>query len=242
MFGLVLGATVVLLVFSSLPLLVEYFVLPSLLDRAGLSQYQVAVSRFGPGSASFHISAKSADGLITGGTLRVRWTVSGLLQRRLNRVVLDGLLVNLPLGGRPEKDTQKVSSLPRVPSEPSGIPVIVEEIQVVNTVIVLRDKGRVTSLPVSFSAQLLNTEKGADSGTLRYRTNLNVAEYGVGLTLGCVDASVILEFTTVKRIDEIIAFGFERDDCGVKSSALIDEVGTAAAGSEIDEFATSYRY
>ena len=100
-------AAFILLLAATLPLQVEHFFLPRILDNAGLAGYRVAVSRFGPRGCTLHLAAAPEDGLVRAGTLRLDWTMAGLLRGRLQRLTGDGLLVNPAFPG-PRPSAQKI--------------------------------------------------------------------------------------------------------------------------------------
>ncbi|MDY0351391.1 MAG: hypothetical protein RBR09_09070, partial [Desulfobulbaceae bacterium] len=93
--GLLLwAAAAVLIAALALPFLVERFFLPPLLAGTDLAGQQVRVSRFGISGCTLHISGSpGASPLIAGGSVRIDWTVGGLLRRQVDEVACTGLLV-----------------------------------------------------------------------------------------------------------------------------------------------------
>lgn len=162
----------VLFVFLSLPLFVEHIILPPLLAKIGFSNYQVEVSRFGPAGASLHLTAYDIDAAVTSGTVRIEWTIPGLLKHRLDQVVLTGFLVDLPLPLHNQKPVAADSSQ----STSFELPVIVEDIRILNSTVLLRANGRVLTLPVSLSGQLQEKPEGSGPKSPRYLVELTVGQ------------------------------------------------------------------
>ncbi len=166
------GITVLLIIICSLPVLVERFVLPSLPVFSAGSPYRVNVGRFGPGGATFYLSAQGAEAGVRSGTLRLDWSVSGLLNRRLDLVELDGLQINFPAPGRPgSKPSLQFETAPA--SAPFVPPLTVTEVRVRNSTLLLDRQQSLQALP--FSATIRAFASDPDKQELSYRGELNVA-------------------------------------------------------------------
>lgn len=161
-------AAVILLLAATLPLQIEHLFLPRLLDNAGLAGYQVAVSRFGPRGCTLHLAAAPEGALVSAGTLRLDWTVAGLLRGRLQRLTGDGLLLNPAFpGSRPS--AQKPAE-----HDAGGLPLRIDRIELRNSFLALPVNGPSFLLPLSFSGQGTEQATGPDD-PFRYSTILRTA-------------------------------------------------------------------
>ncbi|MHB8808881.1 MAG: hypothetical protein ACYC9M_02555 [Desulfobulbaceae bacterium] len=159
------AAAFILLLAATLPLQVEHFFLPRILENAGLAGYRVAVSRFGLRGCTLHLAAAPENGLVRSGTLDLDWTIAGLLRGRLRRLTGDGLLVN-PTFSAPQPPAKKTAG-----SDAGGLPLLIDRIELRNSFIALPRKGRSFLLPLSFSGQRQEQATGHNS-PLRYKLNL----------------------------------------------------------------------
>jgi hypothetical protein len=161
-------AAFILLLAATLPLQVEHLFLPRLLDNAGLAGYRVAVSRFGPRGCTLHLAAAPEGALVSAGTLRLDWTVAGLLRGRLQRLTGDGLFLNPAFpGSRPS--AQKPAE-----HDAEGLPLLIDRIELRNSFLALPFNGRSFLLPLSFSGQSKEQTTGTGDA-FRYSTILRTA-------------------------------------------------------------------
>ena len=174
-----------LVLISWLPKLAEQFLLPSLLRKSGLIEYQVSVYRLGMNGCTLRVSGKQGSGaIISAGNVQLDWSLSGLLERRLDRVVLQGLQVNYSLKDQSNSSTLKTFSskikdkAERTEDQPSspGFPLIVDQIQVIDSFITFQDATGVQRLPFSVSARSIHNGEIREQGlTLRYQVHAKAA-------------------------------------------------------------------
>lgn len=162
------AAAFILLLAATLPLQVEHFFLPRILNNAGLAGYRVAVSSFGPWGCTLHLAAAPKNGLVRTGTLSLDWTIAGLLHGRLQRLSGDGLLVN-PAFSAPQSSAKKSPG-----DDTGGLPLLIDQIELRNSFVALPRNGRSFLLPLSFSGQRREKATGPDT-PLHYRLSLRIA-------------------------------------------------------------------
>lgn len=174
------AAAAVLLFVLALPFLVERLVLPSLLNTTGFADQQLMVSRFGFRGCTIHIAGRpGTEPLLASGNVRLHWTVSGLLRRKLDGVTGDGLVLNSGrLAGRKNSPRSSPDASPASP-EGTGLPFIVEQVRIVNSSIILPKEYGGNVVPVSLSVHRQEPESTAGRDVLRYRTVLAVSDQEV---------------------------------------------------------------
>lgn len=168
------AAAVILLAAGSLPMLVEHVVLPRILTRTDATGYRIAVSRFGSGGCTLHIAGPPDSPVASAaGTVRLDWTIGDLLQRRLDRMTIDGFLLNLTLPFPPD-DSSRAAGTPPVHFSPGPLPVTVERIEVVNSIVSIRTRGKTYMLPVTVNGVLQDRAQAPDEDMLHYRVQLTL--------------------------------------------------------------------
>jgi hypothetical protein len=134
---------------------------------------------------TLRVSGKQGSGaIISAGNVQLDWSLSGLIERRLDRVVLQGLQVNYSLKDQSNGSTLKTSSsiikdnAERTEEQPSspGFPLIVDQIQVIDSFVTFQDATGVQRLPFSVSARSIhNGEIREQDFTLRYKVHAKAA-------------------------------------------------------------------
>lgn len=162
------AAAFILLLAATLPLQVEHFFLPRILDNAGLAGYRVAVSRFGLRGCTLHLVAAPENGLVRAGTIGLNWTIAGLLRGRLRQLTGDGLLLN-PVSSAPKPSAKKSAG-----DGARGLPLLIDRIELRNSFIALPRNGRSFLFPLSISGQRQKQAAGPDS-PLQYKLSLRAA-------------------------------------------------------------------
>jgi len=169
------AAAAVLIAALALPFLVERFFLPPLLAGTDLAGQQVRVSRFGISGCTLHISGSpGASPLIAGGSVRIDWTVGGLLRRQVDEVACTGLLVQVDrLIGR-KSASPSPPSTPKAAPAPKALPLAVARIRVADSLLVVGGDHAHRVIPVALAADLQSSGPGTAPDSLRYRIALVV--------------------------------------------------------------------
>jgi len=183
-FALLFLLIFLILLAGFIPLLVQEFVLPPVLARAGLSGYELSVSRLGLHGCSLHIAGRPPFSPVVSGNLRIDWTPSGLLGRRIERISSRGLqinLVDLPAGN---------DTLPAQPhrqkntGEGPSLPFLVRQIEVTDGSLYLPIGKRIAYLPFTFSGKLSGAPDLTDpAGAINFQAGMVAAEQPFNLTL-----------------------------------------------------------
>ncbi|MCL7487538.1 MAG: YdbH domain-containing protein [Desulfobulbaceae bacterium] len=168
-----------------LPLLVQELVLPPVLARAGLAGYDLSISRLGLYGCSLHIAGQpQLPPPVVSGSIRIAWTPSGLLKRRIDKISSNGLQINLADLPSPGK------SSPAQPNQDDNIagsislPVLVQRVEVHNGSLLLPTVKGVIYLPFTFSAQPAgDLDPAASSGVTFFKARMQVAEQAVNATI-----------------------------------------------------------
>ena len=169
------------------PFFVEKTVLPRILAKNGLAGYQVAVHSLGIHGCSLHLIDRPDNfPFISSGNLRISWTVKGLLQRRLNSLVFDGLHVHHYLSG--VEDSSMQSALPEASvqmqdraaksHEASHLPVVIDTITVSDSIFFLHDNGRIHSLPFSINGQVSDGQLSHEGNIIKYTIEAGIGGQG----------------------------------------------------------------
>ena len=185
LYAFLLLATFLVLLVGFFPLLVEEFVLPPVLAKVGLADYKFSISRLGLNGCSLHIAGRpNFSSPVVAGNIRIDWTPSGLLQRRIEKISSNSLQVNLV--GLPTREVP-------VPVEPgyeeksdhrSSLPVIVEQIVINNGAFFFQAGKQVVYLPFTFSGHRTGDFDFSDpAGVIQFQTRTQVAENVVNATV-----------------------------------------------------------
>jgi len=161
-----------LLTLCLLPYFVETLVLPGVLNRAGLDDYQIAVFRLGFNGVTLQLHQRPGTStVLTTGTIRVDWSLSGLRQRRLDRVIVNGLRLHLPTthhGG-------KKSPAPSLPKT-TKLPLTIDLLRITDSAVSFNNKNLRHLLPFSLSARHITDNSAArNNSNPTYQTELTIA-------------------------------------------------------------------
>jgi hypothetical protein len=185
LFWLLSAAAVVLVLVLALPFFVERLILPPLLNRTGFADQRLMVSRFGINGCTIHIAGRpGGPPLLTSGNAHLQWTLPGLLQRRLDGITFDGLLLDPGrLFGR-KNSSQSSPAAFRPSPEGIGLPLVVEQVRIVNSFLILTGEQGRNIIPVSLSAHRQDPQDSNDRDVLHYRIVLVAA--GQEMKADCV--------------------------------------------------------
>jgi hypothetical protein len=171
-------AAVLLALYGWLPLLAEKLVLPGVLPDSFQSRYSVSVYRLGPGGCTLEIREKpGTDPLLSPGTVRLDWSLRGLVGRRLESLTIDGLQARIPRRGGIKRTETGAPPRPGGP-ENSGdgfsLPFFIDAIHVVNSSISLPGTGH---FPLEIDARRTDEPSaGKENPGISYRMQVMLAE------------------------------------------------------------------
>lgn len=168
------AAAVTVLLVVSLPLLVERIVLPPLVAGTGYAGLRIDVSRFGLNGCTVHVAGRpeAAPPVVTG-TVRIDWTVAGLLRGRVESVTGDSLFLHAGFPPDGEISPPRSRNSSAAASGWGGPPVSVERITVSNSFIIYTHDGGTLAVPVALTARRLEAQRSG-SEQLHYRAALQI--------------------------------------------------------------------
>lgn len=155
------------------PLLLEELVLPPLLQRAGLEQYRIAVSRLGLSGCTLHISGREDfPPPVIAGTIRIAWSPRGLLEKKLEAVEGDSLQINLAALPPDTPDENAEDSRSGDP-----FPLLVDTLTINKSNLLVAANDTIVALPLAlFVHKKTEDAEGGPEGAIRYEGRLQVAE------------------------------------------------------------------
>ncbi|MDH3327750.1 MAG: hypothetical protein OEM01_00775, partial [Desulfobulbaceae bacterium] len=201
----------ILLLFSGLPFLAEKFILPEILPSQALADYQVSVYRLGFRGCILKISGRPEKSpLVSTGNIRIHWSLSGLKERRIDLLVLDGLQMRI--------SNQAQGKIPSPPSSParsadttrqngsgsggSRLPLLIDEIQVLNSTITFDHHNLDHCIPFSLVGQRIGGENlQGKSDTLHYKFRISIAAQEMAAELAYKHQDQILSGNIRTNID-----------------------------------------
>ncbi len=175
-----------LVIICSLPIVTEQFILPSFLRKSGLAQYKVSICRLGLNGCTLQISGKQGFGsVISAGNIQANWSLSGLLERKVDSLLFHGLHINYARPGHQRKTLQAPpvkQKTGQTDDQPGTDPLlfVVEQIQVTDSFFTFQSKSGPHSLPFSVSAhRVKDKEDRGEDFTLRYKVSANSGDHEV---------------------------------------------------------------
>lgn len=175
----------ILLLFSWLPVLAEKFVLPEILPPDALADYQVSVYRFGLSGCTLKISGRpETNPIISTGNIQIYWSLSGLKDRRLDLLILDGLQMRISNKAQgkissPLSSSARTADTMRQDRKGSGgsrLPLLIEEIRVFNSTITFDHQNLDHTLSFSLVGQRIGRENLQEKNdTLHYKVRISTA-------------------------------------------------------------------
>lgn len=179
------SAVLLLLLFSWLPYLTEKLLVTILLPAPINEQYGISIYRLGPGGCTLKITGRpEAEPFITTGNIQMHWSLAGLRNRRLDRLVVDGLQVRIinrgQGGGSGTPSAMSMLPDPEAPraeySKEVTLPIFIDTIQVVNSTVTYGSDNLHYTIPVSLDGQLSKSTKPQENkNILRYTFSLALA-------------------------------------------------------------------
>ncbi len=179
LYAILLLAIFYVLLAGFFPLLVEKFILPSVLAKAGLSGYDFSISRLGLNGCSLHVAGRPQfSSPVVAGNLKIDWTPSGLLLRQIKKVSSNGLqinLVDLPATKIPAKvKTGQDETL----GKHRYLPIIVDQLEINNGALFFLAGKRIVYLPFTFSGHRTGERDLPDpTGAVNFRVRMQAAEH-----------------------------------------------------------------
>ena len=172
-------AVLLVLLIAFTPLLVREFILPPVLARVGLDGYEFSLSRFSMTGCSLHVAGRPQfPPPVVAGNIRIDWTPSGLLRRRIEKVSSNGLQINLVDLPAANNSAREKSGPQKLPAESTTLPVVIEQVEVNNGALFFPAGKRIGYLPFTFSGQRIGDQGLPDpAGAVDFKVRMEAAEH-----------------------------------------------------------------
>jgi hypothetical protein len=179
LYGVLFLAIFVVLLAGFFPLLVGEFVLPPVLAKVGLSGYEFSISRLSLNGCSIHVAGRPQfSSPIVAGNIRIDWTPSGLLHRRIEKISSNGLQINLVDLPPTKPPSQMNPGHDESPGEHRSLPIIIDQLEINNGALYFPAGKSVVYLPFTFSGHRVGEYDMADPNeAVNFQIRMQVAEH-----------------------------------------------------------------